>query len=731
MSGNIKLMKRNKETAIRSISLGAALFCLVMMVASCGQGAAPSDTGVYSTEPYDIPWGLALNKDETAVYAANNLRDNISVYDVSTMKVLYKISTMCKPLYMTFNTDYSLLYVSHDIQSNCLKSQTTFSVLNGAYISVIDVAAKKVIKEISVSAVSKAIRNLVYDGNHNVLYAVAPEAGKIAIIDAGSGSVANTLSFTVSSFKPMRVKYDEVNNKLYIVDAANGYIDISIPVDPQNLEFKKIGYDMYQDGYCLGTKQRGGCSCKEDAGCRSGTCDVEKTLPYCSSVECEAESYKGAAGSEKSCSSTTTTTTTCKKNTENGACTGTFSSGVCVYKDIVSLAANCTKNSDCTSVLGSEYACNTDSGDCEKSIYDDNLCSSSAGCAAWKQTGGPTVACTSQDESTVCKTSDYTGSVSARCNADNNNCEWFVKYSTSAECVSAGLLSCNTDTGTCDLSYINDAFCDSSEGYSCSSTTGMCTKTTYDENLCDASLEQKCDSSTGFCYSTTYKDSLCDMDGYKCDRGDGICKISRYQNGCPCIYDTECIGNEKSTDFCSDAGVCNTYSKIKVTSIEGYCDMRYNDCYSQTVAQTYNDRASQIGATPCSSPSDILVLSDKTAYIACYGAASGTNHQNDDPLLRILLNDQSVAHDSKVLVTFDSVKLCDKPFKLAKDKNEKTALVLCTGDSRVYALDIDSGETIKYFDVPKNSTDLVVSSDSFFVSGATSDKITKYPIPTL
>lgn len=721
-------MARIKKTDVMTASLGIALILMMVFASSCGQGAAPSDTGVYTTESYDIPWGLALSKDGTMIYAANYLRDNISVYDTSTMKVSYKISTMCKPLYMEFNADYSRLYVSHDKQSACLKSQTSFSTLNGIYISVIDVAAKKVVKEISVSGVSLAIRDMVFDSNHNVLYAVSPDSGKIAIVDAGSNSVVNTISYDSATFKPMRVRYDAASNMLYILDVAKGNIEISQPVDPANLEFNKIGYNKYKDGYCVAkldtTPLRDGCPCDGDSKCKSGTCDITQTFPYCGSIACDPETYKGESGSEKSCKSTTTTSTDCKVVNDGPDCLGTYSGETCAISNAITLSGGaCANDNACVAELGAGYECNTTSGDCEKTVYDDVICEQSLYCYIAEETA---TACPNGNSD--CSGLDTGSALGAAC-GDSGTC-WLIYFASGTDC-NLEAPTCNQTTGRCDMPAFHNDLCDTDNGYACDITDGVCRQTVYDNDLCDAALEQTCDSSSGKCVSTVYKDSLCELDGYLCDRSDGICKIDRYPNGCSCTYDTQCTGNESGTDFCSDDGVCNTYASINVTSIDGYCDMRYNDCYTQTVAQTYDDEVSLLGATPCSNLSDILVLSDDTAYVACYGASSGSGHSSSDPLLRILLDDKAIGHDNSVLVTFDSFKLCDKPFKLEKDANEKTALVLCAGSKVVVAIDIESGAAFAAYDIPENSTDLVVSSDSFFVSGSTSDKITKYPIPFL
>lgn len=710
----------------------ALLAGLAVGAGSCGQGAAPSDTGVYNAETYDIPWGLALSKDGSTLYTANYLRDNISVYDTSSMTVKYKISTLCKPLYMAFNSDYSLIYLTHDKQDNCTKSQTSFSLVSGAYISVIDVAEKRVIKEISVSSISSAIRDIVYDPNHNVLYALSSSDGKIAIIDAGAAKLANTISYDISVFKPMRIKYDSVKNYLYILDVEKGNIDISTPEDPKNLEFRKIGYNKYKDGYCLGTTQRDGCPCVADANCNSTKCDVTHTLPYCGSIACDPTKYMGEEGAEESCSQKVTTTNCSEVSVEGTSCTGIFSSGVCKYIDKLKLSggAKCTKNSECISAYGTEYTCNIDSGDCEKDAYNDELCSSSVGCAGWVQIENSTVDCTV--EGNECTLEGYQGSTATRCRTnDNKRCEWFIKLSTDAECREKGLMSCNNESGICDVDYYYDSFCDTANGYACDSVDGACRKTEYFDSKCDAALEQTCDTSSGKCTSTVYKDSLCDLEGYLCDRSDGICKIDMYPNGCSCDYDTECVGNEKGTDFCDgNDGVCKTYSSINVSTVGGFCDMRFNDCYDQETAKAYNQEISTIGSKPCKNPTDILLLSDNTAYIACYGISTGSEHENVDPLYRILLNDDSIAHDAKTLVTFKSeIAFCDKPFKIVKDPSEKTALVLCSGTNIIYALDIETGATIKTFSAPKNATDIAISADSFYVSGTTSDKITKYPIP--
>lgn len=655
-------MLKKENNILKTAALLVALAALAIAASSCGQAGAPEASSVYTTGSYEVPWGLALNGDSSLLYSVNYLKSNVAVYDAETMSLLYQIPTLENPFYLAFNADYSRLFVTHkDCGTElCKRSQTSNAALAGTYISVIDVATKKVVKEIDAANGVADLRDIVFDENNNVFYVLGSNNGKILVVDAGLEKVVGAISYDTSLFKPIRIRLDSVSNTMYVMDMLGGKIEIKTPVDPKNLEFQKAGYDKYKDGYCVNTLKPENCRCSTAGDCASGACKTSELLPYCESMECVATSV--SAGS---CVESKDGTTNCKVVDAGNSCSGIARGNSCA--SILATTTVCGNDATCAAAYENTSTCNMTTLKCDRKIFDDNLCASG--------------------------------------------------------------YACNQTSGYCEKTIDIPGAC--AAGYSC--VSGTCEKTSYNDSLCDAAKGETCNASTGKCKTTTYKDSLCST-GYSCDRADGVCKINTYPNGCECDFDSQCVGYAEGTAFCSIDGKCLTYSSVKV-DIGGFCDTRYNDaCYKGTDVEDYNKGFyDSFSGVSCSSPTDILLLPDKTAYVACYGGATSKD-TGKDPIYKITLNADGIAFDAnKTLGTFNSLKICDKPMKMAADKDGKTALIICDGNNKIYAVDVLTGAVFKNYNMPDHPIDIIVSRKAkdnyFYVSGSSADNITRYPIP--
>ncbi len=273
----------------RTLLTGAFLLCVCFWVSGCGQSAAPQNSGLTETGAYSLPWGLTLNKDASKLYVVNNLNFSVSVVRTDRMATIKTIPVACWPRYITFNRDYTRLYVTHDSLVSCSYPQTGYEKLNGTYVSVIDISEGKVVKEIAITSISGA-RSIASDENNDAIYVHSPTTRAIAVIDDSTMSLVDTdtLSDLASS---VTMRYDSSNDRLYVVDDEDARIEMLDIEDPLTLKFDSPYYNAQENGYCLGTDMPNSCACSTDSDCASRDCDTSLALPQCV-YSCNASSSK-------------------------------------------------------------------------------------------------------------------------------------------------------------------------------------------------------------------------------------------------------------------------------------------------------------------------------------------------------------------------------------------------------------------------------------------------------
>lgn len=243
--------------------------------------------------------------------------------------------------------------------------------------------------------------------------------------------------------------------------------------------------------------------------------------------------------------------------------------------------------------------------------------------------------------------------------------------------------------------------------------TGYCLGSNL-KNGCLCSSNSECAS--GVCDETSspaYCTSL-----YTDADGDG-----KYPDGTWCETDSECEGG-----VCS-SNTCMSYTMLNVNDFKGFCERDTGDCFETEI---YNSPHHMADLGLCTSPWDVEVLSDDTAYVTCFGKFGNDDETNaetiKDPLLRVMWDTTGLATYDNAYITTDSRRFCDRPTEIASDPDGRFVFVLCFGSSEVLAIDISTGELQDRINVPSAPADIIVSNDYFFVTSAYTASIFKYPI---
>ncbi len=273
-------------------------FGLLLMMAACGTASSSKDTGSFYVGTSKVPWGMALNSDYSLLYVANSVENTVEIFDTATMNSLLTIPVLCTPRAITFNSDYSKLYVSHDNQNKCTNSQISYAQRNEGWASVISIADKKVVTEISLSTTSGYVQNArdiqyYHDPTKSVAdfssdavfftgYQAESQAGSMEIINASTDAASAMYVPDSESPIPFRVRLDTSKGLMYILDAYTQVISIKKLTDPQSNSFSNYTYNGQTTGYCAGTtNKKNNCACTYNSECNSGLCNTSALIPYC------------------------------------------------------------------------------------------------------------------------------------------------------------------------------------------------------------------------------------------------------------------------------------------------------------------------------------------------------------------------------------------------------------------------------------------------------------------
>ncbi|MFA6451638.1 MAG: hypothetical protein WCX65_19360, partial [bacterium] len=295
-------MKARFKGLSNKIRLFAGLLAapaIILTIASCGSAPTPRDTGDFDIGAFKVPWGMALDQTATRLYFVNNVANTVEVLDVATMVVQKTIPVLCSPRNLTFNSDFTKLYVTHDDQNQCTKSQTSYLKRDGSWASVISIAEMKVVKEINVDIggvyVSNS-RDIVYyhdpskpasDYSKDVIYITGftseSNAGRTALISPNTDAPIAFLTLDAGTPHPFKVKVDTSSsrNLLYVLDSAASTIGVKNAVDPSANQFETYAYNGQSDGYCVGSSSgnKNNCPCSSGSECNSGVCETSALIP--------------------------------------------------------------------------------------------------------------------------------------------------------------------------------------------------------------------------------------------------------------------------------------------------------------------------------------------------------------------------------------------------------------------------------------------------------------------
>lgn len=293
----------------------AAILCLLF--SGCGQESPPGNTGgIFPTEAYSSPWGMTLNEDGSRLYLVNNLGFSVSIIRTDNMKTIATIPVSCYPRHLALNDDETRLYVTHDDTSgkNCA-SMTGYELLDGTYVSVIDLDDNEVVKEIELAGITGA-RKITVDADNDVLYAYAPTQKSVVVIDDKNMSYAGKYesnrgetiietedgNTTTNNPSSVGMRYDPEKDMIYTLDyepnsadSTNYVIGTYIIDDARNIDFPHYYYDSQQHGVCVGNSLANGCACGSDSGCASYDCDLTLALPVCVQ-SCDSRSEQSSSG---------------------------------------------------------------------------------------------------------------------------------------------------------------------------------------------------------------------------------------------------------------------------------------------------------------------------------------------------------------------------------------------------------------------------------------------------
>ncbi|HOY62655.1 MAG TPA: hypothetical protein PLK80_13690 [bacterium] len=231
-------------------------------------------------------------------------------------------------------------------------------------------------------------------------------------------------------------------------------------------------------------------------------------------------------------------------------------------------------------------------------------------------------------------------------------------------------------------------------------TQGYCAGTSGNKNSCACTANGNCNS--GYC-DQSYILPVC---------ATACSGSTSNRSGCPCTQNSNC-----SSGIC-DNNVCVTPTIIGLSSVRGYCDTSDGMCLTPA----------QMGMTSpiCKEPRGMLLMSDNTMYVSCYGDSTGGSASQ--PLLRIILDNDGIASNMASVATTQSFMSCIRPTELAKDPSEEYVFLLCSASAAVLVIDADTGNAVDIFSVPENPTHMVASDEYVFVTSAASGAIHRQPI---
>jgi DNA-binding beta-propeller fold protein YncE len=332
---------------------GIAPFCVLLALcaiacSSCGTGKGKVENADYIVGANRSPWGMALNEDGSLLFVANNGYNTVEVYNADTMASVASVRVICGPRYLAFSRDYTKLYVTHDSDSMLESNSCSISSYDpsqvrrvGSYVSVIDIAQMKVVKEINISTETTQItnpRNITLDTLNNIFYIVSQTTtGIVTTLDADDDEVLGGMSvYSSSSNKAYNIEFDPEKGVGYMLEPANSRINVFNAVDFREDNHTVYTFNGQTQGYCAGTSgNKNSCACSANSNCHSGYCDQSYILPMCAAA----------------CSGSTANRSGCPCAQNSNCSSGICENNLCVTPTIIGLS----------SVRG---YCDTDTGIC-------------------------------------------------------------------------------------------------------------------------------------------------------------------------------------------------------------------------------------------------------------------------------------------------------------------------------------------------------------------------------
>ncbi len=176
-------------------------------VLASGMLSATGDITIGTTKDNPFPTGLSISPDDSTLYVANNLTNNVAVVSTAKKAVTSTITIGTYPYTTVVSSDGKTVYASNWGDST---------------VSVIDASSKKVTATIAVGNHPSAMTL----GPKGILFVADSNSDAISVVDTNANKTIRTIS--VSLFKnaplsssPQGLVVDKDNQYLYVVNAGN------------------------------------------------------------------------------------------------------------------------------------------------------------------------------------------------------------------------------------------------------------------------------------------------------------------------------------------------------------------------------------------------------------------------------------------------------------------------------------------------------------------------------
>lgn len=152
------------------------------------------------------PEELAVSRDGTRVYVANEDTSSTSVIDVASGKIVASLKVGGEPEGVTMSPDGRWVYVTSEDDGD---------------VSVIDTAAGKVVKRFEVGPRPRAS---AFSPDASRAYVTSENGGTVAVVDTSTHTVIRTITLTGELVRPMGVVVSPDGKRAYVSTGRGGTV---------------------------------------------------------------------------------------------------------------------------------------------------------------------------------------------------------------------------------------------------------------------------------------------------------------------------------------------------------------------------------------------------------------------------------------------------------------------------------------------------------------------------